>query len=167
MSGRGVLFALGPKDQAALQAAAQEGEAAVVAFIHEDVEERWERDWLFETDKAWAAIHCCLTDGRLLYENGKPPLNLVILGGYQLTEGDNEVVSVTASEDLPAVAAALEGVTEAWFREQYFKIDQDDYPTPLSEEDFDYTWSSFQGLPEFYRRAAEAGDRAVVFTVDF
>jgi len=35
----------------------------------------------------------------------------------------------------------------------------------LSEEDFVYTWSSFEGLPGFFARAAKA-KRAVLFTTD-
>jgi hypothetical protein len=34
---------------------------------------------------------------------------------------------------------------------------------PKSDEDFEYTLSNFDGLPEFFARAAEAG-RHVVFT---
>ena len=52
-------------------------------------------------------------------------------------------------------------------RSTYFRLDPKAYGMPLSEEDFAYTWANLQGLSEFYARAAKAGDRAVVFTVDF
>ena len=119
---------------------------------------------VFETDKGWDAIHRCLTDGRLEYDNGDLPLKLCILGGYQLHEGENYVVSVTPDEQVPDVAAALKHITRDQFRAKYDQIDGADYPDK-SDEDFDYTWTMFDGMPQFWERAAKAG-RAVVFTVD-
>ena len=167
MSGRGVLFALTPEDQERLRKASDCGDEAIWQLITGEIEETYEREWYFATDKAWDAIHRCLTDGRLGYDNGEPPLNLVIMAGFHLIEGDYDVVSVTPTEDVPGVAEALKEVTKEWFRERYFAIDPNDYDTPISEEDFTYTWECFKGLPEFYQRAANAGDRAVVFTVYF
>ncbi|MEM6926371.1 MAG: DUF1877 family protein [Myxococcota bacterium] len=158
---RGVLFALDDAQSARLAAAA--GDAAVRDCIAA-IEERWERAWLFQTDKAWDAIHRALTDGRLLYENGAFPLSHCILGGFQLHAEDDWVVSVTAEEHVADVARALADVTEEVLREGYARIDADDYPDK-SDADFAYTWASFRGLPEFYGKAAEAG-RPVVFTVD-
>ena len=103
MTARGVLFALNNAQQDRLSSA--EGDDEVMASISE-IEECWDREWLFETDKGWDAIHRCLTDGRLEYDNGAPPLKLCILGGYQLHEGDDYIVSVTPDEQVAAVAAA-------------------------------------------------------------
>jgi hypothetical protein len=36
---------------------------------------------------------------------------------------------------------------------------------PLSDEDFEYTWSNFEGLPAFFESAAKAG-RPVIYTAD-
>lgn len=157
-------FAIDRSDRARLQAAAEAGDEAVWELIHVEIEENCEKPWTFETDKAWDAIHRCLTSD---YKDDSPPLNLVVMGGYQQIEGESGVVSVAVDEDLPAIADALEQITEEWMRERYFAIDPEDYDGPLNEEDFAYTWSSFQGLPEFYRHAAKAGDRDVVFTVDW
>ena len=165
MSGRGVLFALAPADQQRLCDAAELGDEAVWSLVHDELEETIEGQWTFATDKAWDAIHRCLTDGRLDYDNGSPPLNRAIMAGFHQVEGGGDVVSVTPAEDVPAVAEALEQVTRDWLCDRYFAIDPTDYA--LSKQDFEYTWSNFEGLPEFYRRAADAGDRAVVFTVDF
>lgn len=165
MSGRGVHFALSAADEEALFKASQAGDDAVLEFIHEDLEERWEREWLYETDKAWNAIHRCLTDGELLYDNGRPPLSLAILGGYQQLEGPDETVSVKPADNVGEIASALEAVTREQLRERYDSLSETDYASQMSPKDFDYTWSNFVGLVEFYRRAAEA-DRAVVFTVD-
>lgn len=172
MSARGVLFALDPATQWRLHDAAAAGDAAVWSLVSEELEEETPRRWTFATDKAWDAIHRCLTDGFLGDDNGEPPLNLAILGGVQLVHGDEGVVSVCPARLVPAVAEALEEVTEeedggqGWLRARYFAIDPVDYGRPLTEEDFAYTWACFRGLPEFYRRAADAGDRAVVFSVD-
>ena len=37
--------------------------------------------------------------------------------------------------------------------------------TPLPHDDFEYLWTCFRGLPEFFGKAAADG-RAMVFTVD-
>ena len=39
----------------------------------EEIEDPWDREWLVETDKAWDAIHRCLTGGTLEY--GPSPLH--------------------------------------------------------------------------------------------
>jgi hypothetical protein len=63
------------------------------------------------------------------------------------------------------VAAALKGVTEDWFRQQYRTIVPRDYSPEYSEQDLDYTWEWFKGMRELYAKAADRG-RAVIFTVD-
>lgn len=162
MAGRGVYFAL--TEEQANRLSEAEGDEQVMEVI-EALEEEWDRDWLFETDKAWDALHRILTDGQLLYENGTYPLNLVVIGGELQYEGDDYVVSVIQASALDDIVKALDALTEPDFRERYSQIDPDDYRGEVSEEDFQYTWSSYQGLPDFFRRAAKA-ERDVVFTVD-
>jgi hypothetical protein len=58
----GVHFALVEKDARRMQRA--RGNDALQEVL-EEIEERWDRRWLQETDKAWDAIHRCLTDGYL------------------------------------------------------------------------------------------------------
>jgi hypothetical protein len=152
MAARGVLFALDDSQQDQLSDA--EGDDEVLVCIS-GIEEEWERDWLFETDKGWDAIHRCLADGRLEYDNGEFPLKLCILGGYQLHEGDHYVVSVTPDDQVPDVAAALKQITRGQFREMYDGIDAAVY-SEKSDGDFDYTWAMFDGMPQFWERAAEA-----------
>jgi hypothetical protein len=166
VSARGVHLALAPAAQWRLHAAAEQGDDEVWELIFEDLEEETPAEWQFATDKAWDALHRCLSNGELTDE-GKGPLDLAIIGGIQLVKGDSGIVSVKAAKELTAIADALEGVTKEWLRARYDALDAADYGTPLSDEDFDYTWSSFDGLAAFYRRAATARDRAVVFTVDF
>lgn len=62
--------------------------------VIERIEETWDKEFLADSDKAWDAIHRCLTDGSLLYESGECPLNHVICGGRQLHRGEEHTVSL-------------------------------------------------------------------------
>ena len=160
MGCRGVHFAL-TTDEATRLSTALDDENLMAAI--EAIEERWDRDWLQETDKAWDAIHRCLTDGTLCY--GPTPLHKCILGVDNLYEGDEYIVNLLGPGEVKKVSAAIRYIDEAFLRRSYFAIDPDDYEQPLSEEDFGYTWDNFRDLREFFEKAARH-DRAVVFTVD-
>jgi Domain of unknown function (DUF1877) len=71
MAGRGVHFALTAEEEARL-VDEPDGDDDHLIDVLGEIEERWDRDWLVETDKAWDAIHRCLTDGTLNY--GHDPL---------------------------------------------------------------------------------------------
>lgn len=154
---RGVHFALSDTELDELLAA--RGDEAVMEQI-EEIEERWEKDWLCETDSAWQAIHLALTSGRAPRGLGR-----ATLGGRQLYKGDDYVVALVQARDVPKVATGLAQLDEGSFRKLYDGIDVEQYGRPLSGEDFSYTWGWFLTLRAFWKRAAEAG-RAVVFTVD-
>lgn len=160
MACRGVHFALTP-DEAEKVASADDDEELMAAI--EEIEERWDRDWLVETDKAWDAIHRCLTGGSL--EHGPSPLHKCILGEACRHEGDGYIVNLLGPEEVKEVAAAIGGLDEAWMRRAYFALDPEDYGMEPSEEDCGYTWENFVDLRAFFERAARH-DRAVVFTVD-
>jgi hypothetical protein len=164
MSYRGVHFALLPEDVQKLRNAADDEQLLVV--VQEDIEERWDEPWLFQTDKGWAALHRCFTDGRLLYDNGEYPLRVCILGGEQLYRGDDYAVSLLTPEQVRDVAAALAPIDMASLRARYDAIDTADYGKALSDDDFEYVWACYKGLPEFFAKAS-AAERAMVFTVDF
>jgi hypothetical protein len=161
----GVHFALSAADCKKLRGLKDPDER--LALIYEDLEEKYlaSDKWSFQLDKAWDALHRSLTDGRLLYGKGPFPLAYAILGGEQLEVGKNGSACLLTPEQVTAVATALADVTEPWLRKRYFAIDAEKYGSPVSEEDFEYTWSSFQGLPAFFSRAA-AAKRAVLFSVD-
>ena len=163
MAQRGVHFALLPIDVQKLRDA--QNDAQLLAAIQDDIEERWDEPWLFQTDKGWAGIHRCLTDGRLAYDNGDYPLRACVLGGEQLYEGNDFVVSLLTPEQVSDVASALAPIDRASLRTRYERIAPADYGAPLSDDDFEYLWNCFVGLPEFFNKAASAG-RAMVFTVD-
>jgi hypothetical protein len=159
-----MFFALTEDQEAALMATREDTE--VRAFV-EDVEMGdWDADPLdCETDKAWDAIHRCLSDGTLGCGRRLSPLDMTVLGGGHHHEGDDYLVAHLRAGEVVQVAAALEAVDESWMRQRYDRIDPADYQGTLSDEDFDYTWYWFTQIRDFYRKAAVA-KRAVIFTVD-
>lgn len=160
MACRGVHFALTPDEASRLDAASDDDELMAVI---EGIEGRWDRDWLQETDKAWDAIHRCLTGGTLEY--GPTPLHKCVLGEASRHEGDDYIVNLLGPEEVKEVAAAIGDLDEAWMRRAYFAIDPEGYEMEPSEDDFGYTWENFMDLRAFFEKAARH-DRAVVFTVD-
>ncbi|MGE3821405.1 MAG: YfbM family protein [Isosphaeraceae bacterium] len=160
MGCRGVHFALSPEELADLEAA--KDDEALMALI-EEIEDRWDRDWLVETDKAWDAIHRCLTDGTLEY--GPSPLHKCVLGAANRHSGDDYVVNLLGSEEVKEVAEAIREIDEDVMRRAYFAIDPGSYDGDLSEDDFGYTWENFLELRAFFEKAARQV-RAVAFTVD-
>lgn len=165
MACRGVLFAITDEQTQHLLGAAIQGDVAVEAIV-EEIESAWDVEFLQETDKAWDAIHRCLSDGTLAYDGGTFPLNRVILGGQPLYEAEGYIVSFVPKGEVPDVAAALATVTEAWFRQRYFALTETNYPPGyMDEENFAAHWEYLEMLRDFYQHAAEAR-RAVIFTVD-
>lgn len=156
----GVHFAITAEQAAELLAA--EDDEELVAIVKEEIEEAWEM--AFQTDKAWDALHRCLSNGTLNTDEGEPPLNRVFFGGQVLnTEADYFVVLLTP-EQVQELADALAQVTEPWLRSRYFDVPFLDYQGEKGDEDWDYTMGHFEDLPAFFAQAAQAG-RYVIFTV--
>jgi Domain of unknown function (DUF1877) len=161
---RGVLFAIEPGEAARLLTAASDDK--VLAIVQDEIEERWDEAWLVQLDKAWDAIHRCLSDGTVdLNAGSRPRRSLAVLGGRQLHRGHDYIISLVTPDEAKGVAAEIAVIDEAWLHGKYDAIDADDYGCPKSPEDFDYTWDYFQSLPPFFKRAGDAG-RYVIFTVD-
>jgi Domain of unknown function (DUF1877) len=59
---RGVLFAIDQYEVRAFRRASSDKEVRSLVAV---IERRWEERFLAQTDKAWDAIHRCLTDGTL------------------------------------------------------------------------------------------------------
>src|SRR3954452_20189288 len=141
MSARGVHFAVTAAQEKRLLAA--KFDRKLMELI-EEVEEAWEEPFVVESDKAWDAIHRCLTDGSLLYVSGEYPLNHCVCGGRQLHRGPDYTVAFVSARQVKDVAAALGKVTRAWLRRRYDRIDPDEYDeADLGDEDFGYTWENF------------------------
>ena len=83
---------------------------------------------------------------------------------FLYTESDF-IMTLKSPQQVRDVAAALPQITEEEFRRRYFAIDAESYGCPLTEEDFGYTWDWFQGVRDFWLRAATE-DRYVLFTAD-
>jgi hypothetical protein len=164
MTTRGVHFALTDSDREKVLATSDPED--LVELISERLEPKYLANdrWSFQLDKAWDALHRSLTDGQLLYETGPFPLAYAVLGGKPLDAGDDYTACLVAPAYVGETATALAEITRDWLRTRYFALSPKKYG-PLSEEDFDYTWTSFLGLPEFFARAARA-KRAVLFTTD-
>jgi len=163
MACRGVHFALDQQDLTRLLNASTDEER--LSIVQEEIEQRWNADHLCETDKAWDAIHRCLTNGTLRSEDSSRPLDLCILGGQSLYSKDNYIIRLIHADEVSHVAQALQRVDDEFMRRRYYKIDPQDYGFPLTEDDCEYTLAYFAGLKSFFRKAAADG-RAVIFTVD-
>ena len=156
MSCLGVHFALTEAQASQLQGFKSDSDR--LAFLQEEIEERFfneSPELAGESDKAWDAIHRCLTDGKLAYDNGEFPLSHVILGGAPLYYEDDYIMSLKNPEEVRKISAALRDVTEQWLREQYIKIPEQDYGVPLSDEGFQYTWEWLANIKDLYAKAAE------------
>lgn len=163
MACRGVHFAIQEGTAARLLDA--ESDDDLVRVVQEEIEGVWDKDHLFETDKAWDALHRCLSDGTLNVTGGTPPLNLCFFGGYVLNRTSDYFVVLLKPDQVADVARAMRAVTKEWLRERYATLDFPQYDGEKSSGDFEYAWKWFAGLPDFFERAAVAG-RHVVFTVD-
>lgn len=165
MACRGVFFALSSTQKDRLLALGSDEER--INYIQEDIEEAWDEPHLMETDKAWDAIHRCLTDGALTVARSADPLGKLFLGGTWLcSDPQRYIVNLVESSELPEILTALKTVTKEWLRARYGQLGSTDYPQELlSEQDWEYTWDYFSYLPDFVDRAVREG-RSLIFTVD-
>jgi hypothetical protein len=168
MGCRGVYFALTEEEsQQLLQA---KDDRAVLEYFWENDGHR-DEGWVQPTDKAWDAIHRCLSDGTLRCK-GKSITEKTVLGGKQLHKGNNYIISYLAPNEVREVSKAIADITEEWFRKKYFGLQKSflgfkysDYDAPVDQQDFEYSWAYFTGIRDLFTKAASAG-RAMVFTVD-
>jgi len=96
MACRGVLFAITDHKISKLEAA--QGDDEVMNVVQMEIEQPWDETWLYQLDKAWDAIHRCVTDGRIGFTNGEFPIGLCILGGSQLHRGENHIVALKTAK---------------------------------------------------------------------
>jgi hypothetical protein len=138
-------------------------DAEIMSFV-EEIEEVWDRAWLYEFDKAWDALHRCLGDGSLTYE-ASTDRQFAVLAGRPLHVGENYVVSYKTPAETRRGAIALREIDAAWIANRYAALGATDYRDLMSAEDLDYTISWFAALPGFLERVA-ADNRSMIFTVD-
>jgi hypothetical protein len=162
MAGLGMHLAIGEDVVARLLAA--DDDAAVIALV-EEIEERSEPGFSFGTDQAWDPLHRCLTDGTLSVAAGSFPLSHAVLGGVQLCEDPEYLVSLVRADQVSAVADALAPVDAAWLRRRYDALEFPGYGRVRGAEDFAYLWANVAGIAAFYEAAAQDG-RTVIFSVE-
>lgn len=161
MSCLGVFFALTSSERERLLSVVALGQEAI-RFLQNEVEAKWDAEWLCDIDKSWDAMHRCLTDGTLGNDDSTPA-HWCVLNGRQLCTTGMHIVSFVDIEEVRQVSQDLEGLDEQEFSRRYDRMAHD-YEGDRSVEDFEITWENFQAVRDFYQRAATAG-RSVVFTV--
>src|SRR5690349_630217 len=77
---------------------------------------------ILSVDKSWDAIHRVLCGGWLDDFHGEPALRACVLGGTQLSDRNDWIISFVEPALVKEVATAIEPIKEAWFREQYFAL---------------------------------------------
>ena len=168
MANRGVLFAIDEKSALEIQKLPK---SKIVNFILDEMEEEYfenHPNFAINIDKAWDAIHRTLTDGYLHWENGEYPLNHVILGGKLLIgndASDDYIVVLKTPDTVKDIANKIVDVTEEIFKNNYAKIDNEDYSFKLGFDDMKYSYKWFSSLKNFFELAAKE-NRFVLFTVD-
>jgi hypothetical protein len=156
-----------------LLALTSEQEAELLGVVGDDdksleivnaIVERWDEDWLCETDKAWDAIHRAFDSSNLSW-NFDEPLQGVILGGKCVYFRDDYLISYKSAEQVREIAAALSAVSSEDMAHRYDLIDAVKYQRDKGDKDRGYTLGWFEPVKNFYQKTAAAG-RPVVFTVD-
>jgi len=158
MAFRGTLHALSPEHKRGLLGSADD--AAVLAHLAGLGDAGSQ-----VLDEAWEPVHRSLTDGYCRTDNGDYPLALAVLGGRQLYDGEDHIVSYVAPGEVHELIEALDEIDEAEFADRYFLIDEEDYDVELDDEGLKVAWAAFTALRAFYERAAERG-QATVFVVE-
>jgi hypothetical protein len=157
----GVHFSIDKETATRLLRAADDDE--LVAIV-EQVEERWEEKRVFESDHAWDTLHRLLGDGSLDAGRRSSPLAGVFLGGQVLNTTDDYFVVLVKPDAVGELARKLGAVTFEWLRHRYATLSFPDYQYEKSDDDLAHAWETFQGLPDFFARAAME-KRYVIFTV--
>jgi Domain of unknown function (DUF1877) len=166
MSCLGVLFSLNEKEVNKLKSFKSDEDR--LEYLQEEIEEIYFEKFpekVAELDKSWDALHRGLTNGKLEYSNGNFALNHIILGGEIIYLGDNYIMTLKTPEQVKQIAVDIDKVDKEFLRIGYNKIDANEYGFPLSEDDFEYTWTWFDSSKEFWKLAATE-NRYVLFTAD-
>ena len=164
MACRGVHFALTADDESRLLSLVGD-DGAVIDFVKEEVEERWDKSWLYESDKAWDAIGRCLNGGRYVYGETDAACRAFLAGRDLVRDDEGYYVLYLTAAEVGVVAGQLAAIdAEALGRLYDEHLPGSDYED-VRPEDREYTLGWYEGLPKFFAKAAAAG-RAVIFTVD-
>lgn len=160
----GVLFSLSQQEVDKLRSLkTAEEQIAYVAELDEHYFEQ-EESRLATVEESWDAMQRTLSDGTLAADGGSFPLSHILVGGEQLFDGEEYIISLKTPAQVKEIASAVKNMKWGAFRERYFKLDPTQYAAH-SENDFLYTWDHFEDMKPFWTQAAQEG-RYVLFTVD-
>ena len=106
----------------------------------------------------WRALHRCLGDGSLNVASCPPPLGDAILGGRQMQQSADTIVSMLRPDMVPVVAEALAATDEGSLRERC--------------EALSLTWedelsANLAAITQLYRSAASSRAAVVFFAGSF
>ena len=101
----------------------------------------------------WPTLHRCLGDGSLDANACVPPLGDALLGGRQMHQGPDAIVSMLRPDMVPVVAEALAAKDQDWLRERCNSLQ-----LPCD----DALFANLSATTQLYQTAA-AGRAAVVF----
>lgn len=162
MGGLGVFFAV--TEDLGNRACEVADNVAVADLMGDHHAELSATGWIQPIDKAWDAIHRCLTDGTLRL--GDDVAHSCVLGcGKFGVASEDPIINVLDAEGVREAAEYLWGIGEVELRARYAGIDRPGFRFHKPPPDFEYIWHWFAQLRAFYQRAAEAG-RWVVFVAD-
>lgn len=163
MAGRGVLFALDDAEER--QMLAIPDARARVAWVASTIEERWDRDWLHETDALWFPVHYCLHGSSGFPQPGLPPEARTIFGGTPLGVPQLYSIDYKDADLVRRIATALSRMRDDAIWARAGLVERKDYTGPRDDNLKVGVFDEIQALATFYAKAAEAG-RCVIFTVD-
>ena len=109
-----------------------------------------------DVDESWDAMHRALTNGKLDFGPGKYATSFVVLGGERLFSGDEWIVMLISAAQAKAAATEIQPISRDAFHLRYGVIDGS-YDRVPSEEDFEYTWTSFIEVKSAFARWAREG----------
>jgi hypothetical protein len=121
---------------------------------------------VLELGNLWDPLHRCLTEGELDPNSGDVPLNLAILGGRQLHQGNEWAAAMVRPDMTTFVAEALGDVKEEEFRQKFFALNPASYCRTIDEKHFMEVWVALRQVTAFYEASSENLE-AVVFAGQF
>lgn len=163
MPGNGVLFALSPGENQRLLAIPEA--RARAAWVAHEIEERWDRDWLIETDDLWSPVHYCLWGSADYPPDGAPAEAKLIFGGMAAGVTGHYTIDYKDPELVRQIASALAKMRDDALWARAGLIERDGYAGRKGIEIQSDIVHTVHALKDFYRKAADAA-RAVIFTVD-
>ena len=173
---RGHHVAITAEQRAELESIADETERV---FSFKDLLDAADDRYVQGTDKAWDAIHRCLSDWPpdtphfyavepeegafdLPENHGTYPLKLCVLGGKRLLTSEYDYfLRLIEPHEVVDLAAALKPIDKSWLGEKYWTHCKGAWPE-YGEDDLEYTWEYFELLRDFFTRMSGNG-RPIVF----